>query len=282
MSCSMRWRRARTMTSRYASSASSNVAGWSALIRSTTVGSSTVGSISRAAATRAALCSRELLPADLEDVVGVEPVEGAQADELVVALAPERPVVDALGAASRGATRRTRRRRPWRRAAARSSRRWSRVRLDAAAGRDDLVEQARAGSRRTRARGSATAGPAGRRPASGSGRGTPATASRRPAIEARRSGSGAKSRANSRNSPSPIASIAVERRSQVRTTSASNSDAAQVVGLELALEGRLGRQAGRVERLDRPRGGRARRRAPGAPGRAMPSPRRPSSVWMPR
>ena len=39
----------------------------------------------------------ELLPAELEDRVGVETVERAQADHLVVLLAPDRPVVGAVG-----------------------------------------------------------------------------------------------------------------------------------------------------------------------------------------
>ena len=59
--------------------------------------------------TRAALFVGELLLADLEDRVGVEAVEGPQRDELVVALAPERPVVGRRRRATPRASRRTRR-----------------------------------------------------------------------------------------------------------------------------------------------------------------------------
>ena len=52
-------------------------------------------------------------------------------------------------------------------------------------------------------------------------RGTPSS---RPAIASSRSASGAWSRANSRNSPSPIVSSASERRSQTRSSSASKID----------------------------------------------------------
>ena len=62
-----------------------------------TVASSTSGSISRAAAARAARSSCEPLPAELEDGVGVEAVERAQADHRVVLLAADRPVVRAVG-----------------------------------------------------------------------------------------------------------------------------------------------------------------------------------------
>ena len=84
----------------------------------------------------------ELLPAELEDRVGVEAVEGAQADQRVVALAPDRPVVGRRPRACPRARRRTARRatladvaRP------RSRRRCSGVREDAVAGGDDLVEE---------------------------------------------------------------------------------------------------------------------------------------------
>ena len=52
----------------------------------------------------------------------------------------------------------------------------------------------------------------------------PGTASRRSVIDARRSGSGAKSRAKMRKRASPTVSIAVQRRSQTRWTSRSKTD----------------------------------------------------------
>ena len=62
-----------------------------------TVASSASASISRAAAARAARSSLEALPAEREDRVRVETVERAQADHRVVLLAPDRPVVGAVG-----------------------------------------------------------------------------------------------------------------------------------------------------------------------------------------
>ena len=66
-------------------------------MRSTTVASSTLGSISRAASTPGLAVQPELLLADREDRVGVEAVERPERDELVVALAAERPLVVAVG-----------------------------------------------------------------------------------------------------------------------------------------------------------------------------------------
>ena len=86
------------------------------------------------------------------------------------------------------------------------------------------------------------------------------TASSRPLIASSRSASGAWSRANSRNSPSPMRSRASERRSQMRSTSASKISRRTLWQLEVALEADRRRQRRRVDGLDRPPGGRDRRR----------------------
>ena len=80
----------------------SKSAGWSALMRSTTSASDGVRVDLAGGRDPGRLLLGQLLPAELEDRVGVEAVEGAVRDERVVPLAADRPVV---GAARRGSPR---------------------------------------------------------------------------------------------------------------------------------------------------------------------------------
>ena len=172
-------------------------------------------------------------------------------DQRVVPLPTDRPLVGAVRERALEPGRRRARRRPWRPPTARSSRRCS-------AGARAVVPAATSSSkkrgqlgRRSRSRSAASAGPAGRSRGSSTVRGSSGTASSRPAMAASRSASGAKSRANRRNSPSPIASIANERRSQMRRIVGVEDRPADVVELEVALEPGRRREVGRVDRLDR-------------------------------
>ena len=225
-------------------------AGWSLLIRSMTLVSSASGSISRAAAARAACSSRSRSQPSVEDRVGVEPVERAQADQRVVALAPDRPVVGPARAACPRASAGTARPRSW-------PIRWP-ARGDAARPRGRCVRRRRrrarrrrsAARRRSRSRSAASAGPAGPSPGSWlpRGRWRSPRAGRRSRRAAR--ASGAWSRANSRNRPSPTC--------RGRTTGAPRCAARRCRrwrGGRCGSRGRARsaacrRQAGRVERLD--------------------------------
>ena len=139
-----------------------------------------------------------------------------------------------------------------------------------------------AARRRSRARSAATAGPAARSPGSWPPRGTSAIASSRPAIASSRSASGAWSRANSRNRPSPMVSSASDRRSQMRSTSASKIARRTLWSSRSRSKRAVGGQAGRVDGLDRRRGGRGRRRARPRTASRPPSPSSSSSAWSPR
>ena len=278
MSWSMRYWRARTMTSRYASSASSNVAGWSALIRPTTVGSSASGSISRAAAMRASLCSASCCQPISRMSSASSPSNARRRDELVVALAPERPVVDARASvpcsqSAYASTAAPAAPRPARGGAAR--RRRGR-RSPAATTSSNRLGSSRPSRSRARCH-SRTCGHGRPRPA--------LVEVRRRRLEAAgdrasRSASGAKSRANSRNSPSPTSSRAVDRRSQVRRTSVSKIARRRLwVSSSRSKRASADRPAGSSASMRR--GGPARRRAPGGPRRGFRrrGGRRPS--WRP-
>ena len=267
------------MTSRYASSASANVAGWSLLIRATTVGSSAFGSISRAAADACLLVLRRAAasrPRGCRRRRARRRRAGRRAGRSARARAPSR-------------------RRPAP-GAARSQSAYSldgglrvgrcpleaalvRVRLDADPGRDDLVEQARQvlGRLELEALPQADLRSGRPRPALGEeGRhALEAAGDRREALGERREVAGEEQeqriadRVHRRRAALPGSDdLGVEQRP------------AQVVRFELALEGRLGRQAGRVERLDR-------REVGALVGELLerrsrePSPSRASSVWMP-
>ena len=97
-----------------------------------------------------------------------------------------------------------------------------------------------------------------------------------------RSASGAWSRANSRNRPSPT----VSRRERAALPDAHDvgveDRAPDVVELEVALEAGRRRQAGRVERLDLRSGARGRRPARARTASRPPSPSSSSWAWRPR
>ena len=216
----MRYWRARSIAVRYPSSAPAKSAGPSALTRGEDLGLGRVGvDLARRRGPRGVLVG-ELLPAQFEDGVGVESVERAMRDQGVVALPPDRPRLGAGRDGPLDPARRTARSPPWR---------WPpRARVDAGrsrAGSSPRRPRSRrrrtAGRRRSRVRCAASAGPAGPRPASSRSRDSRRPASSRPVIAVRRSASGAWSRENSRNRPSPTASRASERRSQMRSSSVS-------------------------------------------------------------
>ena len=220
----------------------------------------------------------ELLLADREDRVGVEAVERPERDELVVALAAERPVVVAVGERllePRGVARRTR--------AARCPRPRSggvARRPGGPCPRRRSRRGTRAGRRPTRSRAAATAGPGGPSPASSSRRGSRGSprAGRRAARAApeaarspgRRSGTARRRSCRARSSAAPRSGL-----SRCRRSSAA--------GCGSRGRARAGPAArGPPARSPRPpRGGPSRRPARRAARRAMPSPRRSSSVWMP-
>ncbi len=208
-----------------------------------------VGSISRAAATRAALCSPAAAQPIARIVVGVEAVEGAQADQLVVALAAERPVVDGVGERApqpRRVLLDGGLRAPPRPA---SSRRWS------AAGWLPVpaatISSNRLGSASADSSSSFCHRPTwGRRPASGCWSRNAGTASRRPVDRGQPLG---QRREVAREEQEQGVAERVHRG---RAALPGPDDlgveeaTAEVVDLELALERGLRRQAGRVDGLD--------------------------------
>ena len=117
--------------------------GWSLLIRSTTVDSGDVRVDLPGRRDAGLGVERELLLADRQDRVGVEPVERAQADELVVALATERPVVGPVGQRALEPGPVVGDGRSWPRRRRACSRRSSAGPSAVLAGGHDLVEQAR-------------------------------------------------------------------------------------------------------------------------------------------
>ena len=247
-----------------------------------TLGMSASGSSSRAAARRASRLAWSWSLPDLEDRVGVEVVERAQPDQLVVALGAQRPVVAGVGDGLRdpGAVRLQRDVGAGDRAA----------RAASSSGPSMTPSAARRGPPRTATAGRRRSGPpcaARSRPACPTARvltllaGTPGAASSRSAIRARRSASGAAPRANSRNTASP--SSPADRAAALPAPDLVGlvQVEAEVVELEVALEpGRRG-EAGVVQRLDRGEV-RAVRGDLVETASRLASPSRESSVWMPR
>ena len=186
----------------------------------------------------------------VEDRVGVQVPEGAQPDQLVVALPAQRPV---LGRGARGSSpprrrgRRAPRRAPW---IARSSRASPAAPSTSSGRRADLGEQPRQVRWRSAARPSATGRPGARPRAAARPRGSAGTPSRRSAMRSIRSDSGAAPRANSENTASPM--LAGGRRPPLPAADLVRLEQpeAEVVELEVPLEPRRGREPGWVERLD--------------------------------
>ena len=178
----------------------------------------------------------QLLPAELEDVVGIEAVEGPRATSaswrsrpIGQSSVPSASVPSSQVPYSSTATLAA--------STARSSRRRSAGARTPSAGGHDLVEERRQLGRRSRSRCPARAGPAGPvarvrdrlevgRARPRGGRRSPRAARRAARGRGRTAGTG---RRRSRRGPS-------ERRSQMRRTSVSKMAAADVVELEVALE----------------------------------------------
>ena len=98
MSCSMRWLAGAQHGLAVGVERFLEVAGWSLLIRSMTVGFVGVGVDLARGGRAAARCLVRAAPGRSgEDRVAIEAVEGPQPDQLVVLLAPERPVVRPAG-----------------------------------------------------------------------------------------------------------------------------------------------------------------------------------------